>query len=601
MPARTTRTCLSVFALALLAASVSSNEPGQILAASGELPPIHQYEAIDTLPTNDAASMAISPDGMQLAFVAPDQGRNRLWVQDIKTGAARVFPGTSEVRWPFWSPDGKDIGFFNNDQVWRVDVATGKTQVIVPAATWAAGGTWGPNGVILYGRHGAMSILAVSTDGSGQRSVTDYPANGQLAHFHPFFLPDGKHFLYYVEGSAEVRGIYVGTIGPGPIVSELVRLVDVGFPREQDKRLVDAQAGGVYAMGRLFFVRGGTLLAQPFNTETRSLSGSPQVVARDIAIGGRNGVALSATGDRVIYRTGAAGSTQQLTWFDRSGRKLGTVGEPFAGGAGAMSISPDGTRVVVNRYVDGPGEIFTVDLATGTATQVSDFPANNSYPVWSFDSQAVFFSSNLTVGYQAFRRAAGDAAAAPVFQTQGWRHPMDMSRDGRYLIYRMNQPDLWALDTQTQAEIPVIRPGSATAQWPQISPDGRWFAYQSADFGGAEIYLHGPFDPPNVGLRTKPVSISDGGWARWRADGRELYYVTPDGSLMAVALTFGAGGNDFTAAAPVKLFAVPMHMGSINSSIGQQYMPDKTGERFLVLAAMPAKSPVHVLGSTPRE
>ena len=365
---------------------------------------------------------------------------------------------------------------------------------------------------------------------------------------------------------------------------------------DPDKRLVDAEAGGVYAMGRLFFVQGGTLLAQPFDVATRSLGGSPQIVATDIAVGGRGGVALSATGDRVIYRTGAAGSTQQLTWFDRSGKQLGTVGEPFAGGAGAMSISPDGTRVVVNRYVEARGEIFTVDLATGAATQVSDFPANNTYPVWSSDSQSVLFSSNLGVDYQAYRRATDAAAAVPVFQTPGWRHPMDMSRDGHYLIYRMNQPDLWALDTRTMSEIPVIRAGSGTAQWPQISPDGRWFAYQSADFGGVEVYLHGPFDPPNVGQRTKPVSLADGGWVRWRADGRELYFVAADGTLMAVALTFDASGNGFTAAPPVKLFAVPMNMGSINSSIGQQYMPDRTGERFLVLVAMPAKSPVHVLG-----
>lgn len=588
MPAIAVRTCLVAFAFAFVTAGVSSSEPGPVSAAGAGLPSLHESATIDTPPTNDAASMAISPDGAQLAFVAQDEGRNRLWVQDIATGAARVFSGTNEVRWPFWSPDGRNIGFFNNDQVWRVDVATGRTRVIAPSATWAAGGTWGPNGVILYGRHGAMSILSASADGGGQGSVTNFPADGQLAHFQPFFLPDGNHFLYYVEGPASVRGIYVGSIGQASGASP-------------SARLVDAEAGGVYALGRLFFVQGGTLLAQPFDAATLSLGGSPEVVARDIAVGGRHGVALAAAGDRVIYRTGAAGSTQQLTWFDRSGRQLGTVGEPFAGGAGAMSISPDGTHVVVNRYVDASGDIFTVDLATGAATQVTDFAANNSYPVWSSDSQSVIFSSNLTVGYQAYRRAAGGAAASLVFQTPGWRHPMDMSRDGRYLVYRMNSPDLWALDTRTRAEIPVISPGSATAHWPQISPDGRWFAYQSADFGGMEIYLHGPFDPPDVGQRSKPVSVGDGGWVRWRADGRELYYVAADGSLMAVALAFDASGNSFTAAAPVKLFAVPMNMGPINTSIGQQYMPDQSGQKFLVLAAVPAKSPVHVLGPVRRE
>ncbi len=521
------RTCLAVFASAFLVSGVCSNEPGQVPAAGGDLPSIRERGTINTLPTNDAASMAISRDGTQLAFVAQSEGRNRLWVQDIKTGAARVFPATHEVRWPFWSPDGKDIGFFNNHQVWRVDVATGKTRVIAPSATWAAGGSWGPNGVILYGRHGAMSILSASAEGGDLGSVTNSPGNGQLAHFHPFFLPDGVHFLYYVEGSPEVRGIYVGALGPRTLGFGFAGLQDIVSAPGPDKRLVDADAGGVYAMGRLFFVRSGTLLAQPFDTKTWSLSGTPAVVARDISVGGRNGAALSATGDRVIYRTGAAGSTQQLTWFDRSGRKLGTVGEPFAGGAGAMSISPDGTRAVVNAYFHGTGDIFAVELATGIFTRVSEFPANSSYPVWSSDSKSVIFSSNLGVMYQVYRRAAGDAAASLVFQNPALRHPMGMSGDGRYLIYRMSQPDLWALDTQTQSEIQIVRSGSNSAVWPQISPDGRWFAYQSTDFGGTEIYLHGPFDPPGTGQRTKPVSDSDGGWVRWRADGRERDYGTP--------------------------------------------------------------------------
>jgi Tol biopolymer transport system component len=339
------------------------------------------------------------------------------------------------------------------------------------------------------------------------------------------------------------------------------------------------------------------LLAQPFDTETLTLSGVPEPVADAIAVGGRNGVALAAAGDRVIYRTGPAGSTQQLTWFDRAGNVLGTVGEPFATGSGSMSISPDGRQVVVNRYVDQLGDIFVVDLASGVATQVTDYPANNSYPIWHYDSQTVVFSSNRTVGYQVYRRAPNEASAQLVFQTPGWRHPMDWSRDGRYLVYRMNGPDLWVHDNVTQAEINVVRTGpQGRVHWPQLSPDGRWFAYQSPDSGIAEIYLHGPFGPPASGQRSAPLSIDGGGWPRWRADGRELYYVAPDGTLTAVALSFADDGLSFTAAEPEALFTTPMAFGSINISFGHQYMPDAFGERFLVLAATPAESAVHVLG-----
>jgi Tol biopolymer transport system component len=592
----TARSSLVVLASAIVVSGAAWGQPRLVIAASPGLPAVYEYASIDTLPTNDAASMALSPDGRQLAFVAPDEGRNRLWIQDLASGNARVLPGTNEVRWPFWSPDSQHLGFFGNDKVMRIAVASGEQQELVASATWSAGGSWGPDGTILYGRHGAMTILSVTADGGNQRSATGGLPAGQLAHFQPHFLPDGEHFLYYVEGSPDVRGVYVGAINNA--AQSPIGPVDPRT-REQPLRLVDADAGGVYAMGRLFFVQGGTLKAQPFDPVTRILSGEPELIAEDIAVGGRHGVALQSNGNRVIYRTGPAGSTQQLTWFDRSGNRLGTVGEAFPGGAGAMSISPDGSRAVVNRYVNAIGEIFTVDLATGEATQVSNFPANNSYPIWSFDGQSVVFSSNVTVGYQVYRRLPGANSADLVFRDSGWRHPMHWSRDGRYLVYRMNGPDLWVLDTTTLEQIAVIPPGSSRVHWPQISPDGRWFAYQSPTSGTTEVYLHGPLDPPSLGQRSRPLSIGEGGWVRWRADGRELFYVAPDGTLMAVALAFSADGSSFTASAPARLFTTPMAMGPINTSLAQQYMPDASGVRFLVLAATPAESPVHVLAPGP--
>jgi hypothetical protein len=174
---------------------------------------------------------------------------------------------------------------------------------------------------------------------------------------------------------------------------------------------------------------------------------------------------------------------------------------------------------------------------------------------------------------------------------------MDYSSDGRYLVYRKNSPDLWVLDNTTGEHFNVVAGSSGRIRWPQMSPDGRWLAYQldSAD-GSSTIHIHGPFEPPNTGQRSASLSIAGGGWVRWSADGRELYYAAPDGTLMTVALRFDSGGNGFTAAAPEALFTVPMAMGPLNRSIAQQYMVDESGERFLVLAATPAESPVHLLG-----
>lgn len=604
----------SRFSLVFLALGILH---GCVQVADGQTdpPPLGNTTTIKSPATNDAASMAISPDGSQLAYVALHEGRNRLWVQDIESGDARVLPDSDESRWPFWSPDGEHLAYFSNDKVMRIEVATGESQVLVSAnAAWAAGGTWGPDGTILYGRHGAMSIRSVSDDGSQQGSATNYPSGGHLGHFHPFFLPDGEHFLYYAEGAEDVRGIHIGKLG-APAAGGFQGIISIDLQDRDDisvvlqpsqqaspaSRIVDAEANGVYAMGRLFFVQDGILFAQPFDTETLSLYGEPQLIADNISPGGRNGVALSASGDRVIYRTGSAGAMQQLTWFDRYGNELGTVGEPFLNGSGAMSISPDGSKVIVNRMVDQLGDIFSVNLATGEATQITDYPANNSYPIWSPDSQAAVFSSNRTVGYEAYQRAAFDTEASRIFPTPGWRHPMDYSSDGRYLVYRMNGPDLWVHNTQTQRETQLIATNRLRLHWPQISPDARWFAFQAVtESGPEEIFLFGPYAPTgspfSLGELSQPLTEGGAGWVRWREDGRELYYVTPDGWLMAMLLNFDPDGSSFTALEPERLFQVPMALGPLNISIGQQYDVSDFGQRFLVLVAEPAESTVHVLG-----
>jgi hypothetical protein len=499
----------------------------------------------------------------------------------------------------------------------RIEVATGITQALVTGATWGAGGSWGPDGTILFGRHGAPAIQAIAADGR-RIAMSTTRAPGGVAQIRPHFLPDGRHFLYYVEGLPEVRGVYASelvtrvpntcgrnTAPPTGDPIEVPRIfLDRGIdpdcvfaanspPRPADRRLVDAEAGGVYALGRLFFVQGGTLMAQPFDPATLALSGSPQPVADQIPVA-RTGAALSATGDHVIYRQGLQGSLQQLTWFDREGNRLRTVGEPFRTGGGASSLSPDGTRVVVNRVVDALGKIFTVDLASGTASRLSNDPANNSYPIWSFDGQSVLFSSNRSGFFDTYRQSPYfGTEAQPVFATPAsYRHPMDWSRDGRYLIYRMSSSDVWALDVATSTE---IRIAPAPARWPQISPDGRWIAYQAdAADGTSEIYIHGPFDPPELGRRSEPISIGGGGWARWGANGHELYYVAADGWLMAVALSFS--GDSIFAAEPERLFNVPMTLGSLNRGQAQQYMVDNRGTAFLVLESTRVVSPVHRLG-----
>ncbi len=586
MSCMSSRALLAAIALcSAVACDQPANDRVPIATESGAIPPLRDPGDLNVHPTNDVASLAISPDGRQLVFAAVFEGRNRLWLLDIATGAQTLLPGTEEGFYPFWSPDGRQIGFFGNDQLKRLDLASGATDVLVPVATWGAGGSWGPDGTILFATHGGFGIGSTQAPGTqATRLPTRMAASpsgpNQFSFSHPHFLPDGVSFLFYAQGMPAARGIYVGRLGSSAT-----------------SRLVDSEAAGMFALGRLFFVSDGTLMAQPFDTVALALTGTPEAIAEGVPIGGRSAAALAASAMHIAYRSGDAGSVRQLTWFDRSGNVLGTVGEPVATGAGAPSISPDGRQVVINVLVDGLGDIWTMDLASGASASVADNAGNDSYPIWSYDSDSVLYSSAHIDFYPMYRKSVVDGTEATRMPgSAGLRHPMDWSRDGRFLVFRRNTPDLWVLDVASGEEIPVV-PQNPPTRWPQISPDGRWIAYQSEISGQSEIHLHGPFEPPAVGRRSEPVSVGGGAWVRWRADGRELFYAAPDGTLMAVALEFSADGRSFTAAAPVPLFQVPMAGGPLNRGIAQQFMVADDGQRFLVLVAQPASSPVHLVGS----
>jgi dipeptidyl aminopeptidase/acylaminoacyl peptidase len=399
-----------------------------------------------------------------------------------------------------------------------------------------------------------------------------------LEHIHPKFLPDGRHFLLYVQGSAEVRGVYVGELDT-PVI----------------QRIVDSEAAAVYAWGRLHFVRQGKLFAQEFDPERLTLSGKPTILSENVTIGGRSVAALASAGGHVAYRTSLEGSLKQLTWFDRSGRKLETVGEPFLAGAGAPSISPDGKSVVVNRLMDGSGDIWTVNLSNGAFTRFTSDLSNDSYPVWSHDGRKILFASNSTGSMQIYEKPVGvTAAATMVFSKIGVRHPMDFSRDGRYLLYRANIADLWALQREGMKEIPIIR-GPIEIRFAQFSPDGKWIAFQSNATGRNEIYIHGPFEPPSLGKTSQPLSSNGGAWVRWRNDGKELFYAAPDGTIMAIPIDVTLNGREIKAGSPEALFRAPMAGGPNNNSLAQQYLVAENGQRFLILAAPPAISPIKVI------
>jgi Tol biopolymer transport system component len=537
-----------------------------------------QAPGVRAPPTNDVASLALSPDGLTLAVVSRFNGRNHLWLKPVGTGEARALPGTADAVHPFWSPDGTRLGFFSEDEIRHIDIRSGEVTTLVTGMGFPAGGSWGKNGTILFSTHGRYMIWSVPETGGAFGPVVTLDGPDQFTLVHPHFLPDGVNFLYYTQGQPHERGVYQGVLG-----TNLTR------------RLVDSEAAGVFAHGKLYYLQQGTLHARTLDPLLGLLGDDDEIIARNVPMGGRSVAALASNGERVAYRTGTAGAFRQLTWYDRSGKRLGTVGEPYLAANSAPSFSPDGKSVAINYMIEGMGEVGIVDLATGKLTVVSDSPANDISPLWSSDGASVLYSSKRTNTIEMYRQALGKPTnAEKVFFQLGLRHAMDMTRDGHYLFYRMNTPDLWVRDERSGRELAILPPGSPRTQWPQVSPDGRWIAFQSDVSGSTQIHIHGPFEPPSLGTTSKALSVNGGGWVRWRGDGKELFYTEADGTVMSIGLTFAGDGRSFSAAAPVRLFRAPMNASPENNAIAQQYLASADGQRFLVVAAPDEDSPVHL-------
>jgi hypothetical protein len=209
----------------------------------------------------------------------------------------------------------------------------------------------------------------------------------------------------------------------------------------------------------------------------------------------------------------------------------------------------------------------------------------------------VLFASKRTATIEMYRQQIGKPLDPDkVFSKVALRRPMDVTHDGRYLFYRMNTPDLWVFDQQTNEEIAIIRQGGPATHWPRVSPDGRWIAIQSYASGSMQVHLQGPFAPPALGNTSKPLTTEGGGWPVWRGDGKELFYVTADGTLMSIGLSYSADGSIFNASNPVKLFTPPINSSPVNTGAGPQYAVTPDGQKFLVVTSPEIDNPVYLHG-----
>jgi Tol biopolymer transport system component len=503
------------------------------------------------------AQFALSPDGASLAFTAMERsGNTSLWIRRLDSLAPRELEGTEEASFPFWSPDGRFLGFFAGGKLKRVAAAGGPPQTLTEAAE-GRGGAWGPDGTILFTPTPRDPLYRIPADGGEPAPVTRLDSErSEFAHRWPQFLSDGRRFLYFGFGLKE-KGLFLSSLGS-----------------TEAKRLVRSSSGGALSGDRqLLFVLDGVLLAQAVDPDSIEPAGDePSPLARGLMDfeGTWGDFSVSERGV-LAYRAGYTVNTE-LVWRDRRGRDLARLNGP-PGIYRDPEIAPDGKRVIAHR-TDGHGGGSDVWVWNDPAESSSRFTFGGAAtPAWYGDGSYVAF----TRGGSLYRKPASGAGSEEQVQETPTRIvPTDISHDGRFLLYQVRDKgslDLWMVSLEHPADPIAIRASPAQEENGRLSPDGRFIAYSSDESGRKEVYVQ---SVSANGGRWQ-VSSSGGVQPRWRGDGRELYFLGEGAAMMAMPVEIGA--NTFRHGEATTLFDVPLATATWDSRNDYDVSPD--GERFL--------------------
>jgi Tol biopolymer transport system component len=512
-----------------------------------------------TPPTDDLVSFALSPDGRQIVYVGSGDGGSRLWLRSLSTTTAQPLAGTEGATFPFWAPDSRSVGFFAGGALKRLDLGGGAPQTVAPANA-GRGGMWNTDGVILVAPSTSGPLMRVSATGGEVVAATTLEPQ-QSSHRWPLALPDGRRFLFYVFGAPATAGIYLGAFD-GTAPTRLTPADSAGVYLPEGPR----RAGMRYEGGWLLWVRAGTLVAQRLDVSRRALTGELVTLADGVATDGTlvSAVSVAATG-LVAYRT-AGDSRRQLTWVDRSGKALGTLGAPDQGNVAyaslAVSLSPDCRRVAVTRRVEGNSDIWLLD---GARMSRATFDAGvDQIPLWSPDSTRIVFNSNRTGQFDLYQKlTSGAGVEERLVASDQFKAPTSWSADGRFLLYHSIDPetseDLWIVPMTGESTPSLFLRTPFRESWGAFSPNGRWVAYMSNESGRMEIYVRPFAGPAAAGAVANPsggqwqVSTAGGVYPRWRPDGRELFYLNAAGEMMAAKITIN--GPTLAPGVPVTLFS----------------------------------------------
>ena len=511
----------------------------------------------------------VSPDGRTVAFVADDENGNKLiWLRSLESQDARPLAGTEDpLRLFFWSPDSKYIGFSAHNHLKKIPVLGGPVQTLgevrgLDSGAWG-GGTWSPDGTIVFASGADQPLFQIPAAGGPPSQLTTLEENqGEVAHLWPYFLPDGKHFLYLARNrNPDKTGIYVGRLGSN-----------------DRRRILDGNTLASYAPpGYLLFVRGKTLFAQPFNAERLELSGDPVMLASGLDALGFYSV--SENGVLTINPSPWYPTKTQLIWFDRKGQQIALLGAPDR--FFTPAVSPDEGHIAVERHIDALGYIFLSEAQRERFLRFTLEGPHDETPVWSPDGRFVAFTTQSTSrGWLVRRkRTDGQSETEDLAMAAGESYTNDWSPNGEFIAYESFDSetgwDCWLLPLTDDRKPRALLRTSFDERQLRFSADGRWIAYTSNQSGRNEVYVQ---TFPISGA-TRRISSNGGAQPIWRRDGLELFYVAPDQKLMTVSIKTSPA---FEASSPMELFQLRLDMSQGLDGIRNHYDVAANGERFLV-------------------
>jgi Tol biopolymer transport system component len=518
-----------------------------------------------------APQIAISPDGRHVVFVANVERTYQLWLRTLDNIEPRPLAGTEGASYPFWSPDSRWIGFFAAGKMRKIALGGGPVLVVTDAAA-GRGGTWNRENVIVFSPNAGGGLQKVPAAGGPASEATALDTEyGETSHRFPYFLPDGRHFLL------------AGTVGTCCPPTKAGRVRIGSLESTESTVLFEIESTAIYASGHLLFHREGMLMAQPFDARARRTTAEAFPVVTDIATEGSRYGSVAASRDGVlIYARGSERLVGQLTWFDRSGRPFTVVGEGPSMFLN-IALAPEGRRIAAAATVGGgePNREILV-YENRQSTRLTFEAGSDNAPLWSNDGKHIVYASQRgplnTLRLKAADGATPDESLLEVSRVEGSVIPGSWSADGRFLLYTQSvaaeggQQNIWVLPfAGDRKPFPYLQTAASEID-PMFSPDQRWVAYTERTNAQSEVYVQ-PF--PATGGKFQ-ISRNGGVKPVWRRDGKELFYLEPDGRLVAVAVD--ASGT-FRAGSAEPLFQVStLPLGAD----GRQYAVSDDGKQFLV-------------------